>query len=88
VPAGRTAFVGREVEQRTLLAAASAAAAGRGALVAIAGEPGVGKTRLVEEVIARGALPPERVLWGRAPEHDGAPPYWPWTQALRAHVDG
>lgn len=83
---GRSSFVGREGEQRVLLAAAAAAAAGRGGLVAIAGEAGVGKTRLVEEAVARGAVPAERVLWGRAPEHEGAPPYWPWTQALRGWV--
>jgi tetratricopeptide (TPR) repeat protein len=28
------------------------------------------------------------VLWGRCYEREGAPPYWPWLQAIRAYADG
>jgi hypothetical protein len=55
---------------------------GRGGIVLLVGEPGIGKSRLVEEV-ARMAAGAE-VLWGRAWEAGGAPAYWPWTQVLRA----
>ncbi|MGI8808827.1 MAG: ATP-binding protein [Acidimicrobiales bacterium] len=59
-------------------------ATGSGRLVLCAGEPGIGKTRLVEELaglaLARGAA----VVWGRCVEADGAPPYWPWRQVQRA----
>ncbi len=62
-----------------------AAAVGERRVVMIAGEPGVGKTRLVSElarsVHADGAL----VLLGRTDEHVDAP-YGPWREALRALV--
>jgi hypothetical protein len=52
--------------------------------VLIGGEPGIGKTHLVEAFAdeAAGAL----VLWGRCQETEGAPPFWPWRQVLRALV--
>ncbi len=59
---------------------------GRGALLLLVGEPGIGKSRLGEEVgreaHSRGAV----VLVGRAWEAGGAPPYWPWVQSLRTLV--
>jgi tetratricopeptide (TPR) repeat protein len=82
-----SAFVGREEELRLLEAELGDASAGRGRLVAIAGDPGIGKTRGVEEFIARASIPPGRVLWGPCPVHAGAPPYWPWQQAIRAYAD-
>jgi tetratricopeptide (TPR) repeat protein len=85
--AGPGVFVGREGELATLGACVAEAAAGRGGFVAIAGEPGIGKTRLLEELVARAALPDERVLWGRCLAHEGVPAYWPWTQALRSYVE-
>ena len=52
-------------------------------LVVVEGEPGIGKTRLVEEAAAiateRGAL----ALWGRAFEGGAAPAFWPWLPPLR-----
>jgi predicted ATPase len=82
-----SAFVGREEELRLLEAELGDATAGRGRLVAIAGDPGIGKTRVVEEFIARASLPPGCVVWGPCSEHPGAPPYWPWQQAIRAYAD-
>src|SRR5262245_60814 len=82
-----SAFVGREGELRLLESELADASAGRGRLVAIAGDPGIGKTRVMEEFIARAALPTGRVVWGPCPEHPGAPPYWPWQQAIRAHAE-
>src|SRR5215813_8907887 len=57
-----SAFVGRDEELRFLEAELADASAGRGRLVAIAGDPGIGKTRVVEEFIARAALPTGRVV--------------------------
>src|SRR5262249_50738910 len=82
-----SAFVGRDEELRFLEAELADASAGRGRLVAIAGDPGIGKTRVMEEFIARAALPTGRVVWGPCPEHPGAPPYWPWQQAIRAYAE-
>ncbi|MEQ8857160.1 MAG: AAA family ATPase [Pseudomonadales bacterium] len=80
-------FVGREEALRSLQSAFDSADAGRGALVALYGEPGIGKTRCAEAFAQlmedQGAL----VLWGRCLEQPGAPPYWPWTQILREYTD-
>ena len=50
------------------------------------GEPGIGKSRLAEELAARARARGARVLVGRCWEAGGAPAYWPWVQALRAYV--
>ncbi len=55
-------------------------------MVLIAGEPGVGKSRLADELARRARDQGLSVLWGRGWEDAGAPPYWPWIQALRTHV--
>src|SRR5262245_53605756 len=78
----RGPILGRRAELDTLESAFSDARAGRGGIVLIVGEPGIGKSRLLEEV-ARMAAGAE-VVWGRAWEAGGAPAYWPWTQVLRA----
>jgi predicted ATPase len=79
-------FIGREPELGTLHAALAEATAGHGRIVLLAGEPGVGKTRLAQELAAyarqRGAL----VLVGRCYEGEGAPPFWPWVQMIRTYV--
>jgi DNA-binding SARP family transcriptional activator/tetratricopeptide (TPR) repeat protein len=72
-------FVGRPAELAALAGAWSAAAAGRGTAVVVTGEPGIGKTRLVEAFAARAGA---AVRWGRCAEVGGAPPYWPWQQVL------
>jgi DNA-binding SARP family transcriptional activator len=79
-------FVGRGRELADLVAGLEDAFAGRGRLVLLVGEPGIGKSRLAEEVIARAGPRGARVLVGRCWEAGGAPAYWPWVQALRALV--
>jgi tetratricopeptide (TPR) repeat protein len=83
---GEGAFVGREDELAELLAGLEDAIAGRGRLFLVAGEPGIGKSRLADELVRRGRGRGVRVLVGRCWEAGGAPTYWPWMQALRAHV--
>ena len=81
---GTDPFIGREREMAELTTALDGALEGRGGLVMLAGEPGIGKTRLSEEIAAiakdRGAL----VAWGACYEGGTAPPYWPWTQIIRS----
>ncbi|NQW16991.1 MAG: AAA family ATPase [Chloroflexi bacterium] len=81
---GTYAFVGRERETAELTAALDDALEGRGGLVMLVGEPGIGKTRMTEEAEAiarsRGALSTR----GTCYEGGSAPPYWPWTQAIRS----
>ena len=74
-------LVGRDRELAELAAALSRIATG-GALYLFTGEPGIGKTRLAAEVasIARGRG--VRASWGRCWEAGGAPPFWPWREAL------
>ncbi|MDA0180042.1 AAA family ATPase [Solirubrobacter phytolaccae] len=85
-PTTAGAFVGRDAELAELTAGLDDAAAGHGRLFLLVGEPGIGKSRLAEELSAharsRGAL----VLVGRCWEAGGAPAYWPWVQSLRAYV--
>ena len=81
-------FVGRERELTTLLGALESALSGRGRLLVVGGEPGIGKSRLAEELASRAADSGAEVLWGRCWEAEGAPPYWPWVQALRSCVRG
>jgi DNA-binding CsgD family transcriptional regulator len=77
-------FVGRDSELATLGVRLRDALDGAGQVVLLAGEPGVGKTRLAEEVgvVARGLG--LRSCWGRATDDEGSPPFWPFEQVLRA----
>ncbi len=77
-------FVGREHELDRLGAALGDALGGRGRLVVLSGEQGIGKTRIAMEVAARAGRMGARVCWGRCYEREGAPPYWPWVQVIRA----
>ena len=83
---GGAVFVGREDELRRMEAGLETALAGRGAIVLLAGEPGIGKSRLAEELARTAHGRGARVLVGRCWEAGGAPAYWPWVQALRAYV--
>jgi predicted ATPase len=77
-------FFGRSDELLALAGAFERAAAGHGRLVAVCEEAGIGKSRLVEELVRRAGLPPGRVPTGRCFEQTGAPSYWPWIRVLRA----
>src|SRR5262245_21074362 len=79
-------FVGRERELHDLQDRWTRACDGRGGLVLLVGEAGIGKTRTAEELVARAGVGEGSVLWGRCPEHEGAPAFWPWVQALRRHA--
>ncbi len=68
-PQSEAAFVGRDNELRTILAQHSIAAQGQSALTLIWGEPGIGKTRLVQEVAERVRLEGDRVLWAHCQQH-------------------
>ncbi len=84
-PAGG-GLVGRQRELAALLPTVDRALSGNGAIVLVSGEPGIGKSRLAEELArhadARGAA----VAVGRCWEAGGAPAYWPWVQALGGYA--
>ena len=53
---------------------------GHGRIVMRAGEPGIGKTRIAQELVSLAEDRGAKVLWGWCYEHRGAPPYWPWVR--------
>jgi DNA-binding SARP family transcriptional activator len=79
-------LVGRERELTELLPLVDRALAGNGGLLLVAGEPGIGKSRLAETLANRAQGRGARVLVGRCWEAGGAPAYWPWVQALRGYT--
>jgi len=80
-------FIGRQQEMAVLADALDDALSGRGQMVMLAGEPGIGKTRLAQELASRAESLGAQVLWGWCYEHAGAPPYWPYVQPIRAYVE-
>ncbi len=80
--APRTAFVGRANELDRLEALR---ASERRRLIAVAGEPGIGKTRLVSEFVGRAEADGALVLFGRCDE-ETVVPYQPFIEALRSYV--
>ena len=62
------------------------ARAGRGRLVLLTGEPGIGKTRLADESARLATAKGMPVRWGRCWEGGGAPAHWPWIQVIREVV--
>ena len=84
---GRAPFVGRVDEMRLLDEVLERTSSGEGSVVLVTGEAGIGKTRLADELLSRAAGMGLRTLWGRSWEGDGAPPFWPWIQALRGLLE-
>ena len=80
-------FIGRQHEMAQLRAALDEASSGRGQVIMLAGEPGVGKTRLADELATHAQAQDYEVLWGSCYEGDGAPPYWPWITAIASYVE-
>jgi class 3 adenylate cyclase/tetratricopeptide (TPR) repeat protein len=79
-------FVGRDGELATMHTAVDAALGGRGAMLMIVGEPGIGKTRLAEEAGVYARLRGAQVLLGRCYESEASLPYIPFVQAIRSYV--
>ena len=84
VAPGLGILAGRDRELAALRRWLAEALTGRGRLVVLTGPPGIGKTRLAEELADGARRAGQRVLWGRAVEERGAPPLWPWRRILDA----
>ncbi|UCD58268.1 MAG: DUF2791 family P-loop domain-containing protein, partial [Candidatus Hydrogenedentota bacterium] len=80
--AGRTPFVGREKERAELRGFLDQTQNGQGALVMITGEPGVGKTRLCEELAAEARGRGFLTLTGHCYEMKGTPPYIAFVEII------
>src|SRR5262245_15139148 len=77
-----TPFVGRTAELARLRQRLQETRAGRGGLVMLVGEPGIGKTRLVEELADAARAERALVVGGRCYEGESARPYGPFVEAL------
>jgi predicted ATPase/DNA-binding CsgD family transcriptional regulator len=77
-------LAGRDQELAALRQWLAEALAGHGRLAVLTGPPGIGKTRLAEQLADGARRSGQRVLWGRAVEEQGAPPLWPWRRILSA----
>ena len=80
--------IGREAESGALRSALAAAGDGAGAVVFLAGEAGIGKSRLAAELAADARARGVRVLTGRAVPASIASPYRPLTEALLQALRG
>lgn len=78
-----TPFVGRGAELEELENLLRQTLAGHTTVAMLAGDGGIGKSRLAEEFAARARHLGTRVLWSHCHQIQGSPPYWPWTQLLR-----
>lgn len=79
-------FVGRESELAQLRAGLDEALAGHGRLFLISGEPGIGKTRITNELAAYASAAGAKVTWGKCWVGRGTPAYWPWIEIVRTCV--
>ena len=86
VPAPLTAFVERDAERARLRQLVDDALIGRGRLALVAGEAGVGKSRLVAEIGDEAQARGMRVLTGHCAEMSGTPPYLPYVEIIEQAI--
>ena len=84
----RGTFVGRERERAEVRSGLEDLISGRGRLFLFAGEAGIGKTRLADELAVEATSLGVQVAWGRCWDSEEAPAYWPWIQVLRSTIRG
>ena len=82
----RSALVGRAREREAIAGALRALPTQQGAVVALQGEPGIGKSRLLDHLLARAEADGVLVLGARASEFESDLPYALWTEALDNHL--
>jgi predicted ATPase/DNA-binding CsgD family transcriptional regulator len=81
-----TPIVGRQRELRLIMNQYEAAKGGHAHVVLLTGEPGIGKTRLLDEVALQTAQDGAVVLRGSASEAEGMPPFLPFLEALGRYI--
>ncbi|HEX6327376.1 MAG TPA: AAA family ATPase [Jiangellaceae bacterium] len=74
---------GRDAELEALVDVWEDARRGRGGVAVVSGAAGLGKSRLVEELAARAVADGARYAAGTVYDLPAAPPYVPWSEALR-----
>ncbi|HEY5842318.1 MAG TPA: BTAD domain-containing putative transcriptional regulator [Mycobacterium sp.] len=86
-PAERPAagvLIGRDRESALISRTLVDSAAGATRWLVLTGPAGIGKTRLAEEAALRATGAGGRVIWVSCPDEQGAPPWWPMRQLVRA----
>jgi DNA-binding SARP family transcriptional activator len=86
-PAGEVALLGRASEQQAMVSAFRLARQGQLQVIAIAGEPGIGKTRLAREFLGWAGMQGVVTLEGRSFEAGGRLAYQPIVEALRGWLE-
>ncbi len=86
VRAPLTAFVERDAERARLRRLVDDTLVGRGRLALVAGEAGVGKSRLVAEIADEAQARGMRVLTGHCVEMSGTPPYLPYVEIIEQAI--
>jgi tetratricopeptide (TPR) repeat protein/transcriptional regulator with XRE-family HTH domain len=81
-------LVGREAELARVGAALEAVVSGHGRLLVLTGEPGVGKTRLAQEISMLARARSFRILTGRCYEPQQSVAYYPFLEALTTVAEG
>jgi class 3 adenylate cyclase len=79
-------MVGREAELTALTTAFDQAASGQARVVMVVGEPGIGKTRLLEEAATYASVRGAAVCWGHCYEGELGVAYSPFVEAFRTYV--
>lgn len=79
---GATSIVGRAEPRARLDRLAMASAMGSRSAVLVSGAAGMGKTSLIRQALETGPEESTLISWGTCWDADGAPGFWPWTQAL------
>jgi len=81
-------LVGRTFELACVERAVERAQRGHGGLVYVAGEPGIGKSRIVLEIVARAHAAGVAAYVARCVECDESSAFWPWRQLARKLAKG
>lgn len=79
-------LAGRVAEMAALWRHYQAAATGQFRIVLLAGEPGIGKTRLLHYLVGQAAQAGATTLWGGASQTEGMPPYLPFLESLGDYI--
>src|SRR5262249_56142692 len=83
---GLTPLVGRRTEIEVFSKLVEEAGSGKGQILAMVGEPGLGKSRLVHEFIRHQLRPGWLVLEGASVSYGKATPYFPLIAMLRQYL--
>jgi DNA-binding winged helix-turn-helix (wHTH) protein/tetratricopeptide (TPR) repeat protein len=79
-------LIGRTSELGRLQRALDLASQGRPATLLFFGEPGIGKTRLLDEFLRDAQRQGAACAIARCPEDEGAPALWPWARILNSEA--